>query len=273
MKRWMILLLTLCLTALLCLPVSADSDLDELETGAHAYVVDEYGLLSASEEASLNATIEKIVATYDFDVVILTVYDMDGYAPESFTKAFYNLEGYKEDGVLFMLSMADRDWWVYPSGYGETVFTQYGIRYIGEEIVPTYFSKGNYAAGFEKCLEVTDDFLKAAYEGKPYDTNHLYKNFGGRSLSFKKVLICWGAAIVIALIVVTVMKKKMKTVYLQPKAGTYVKDGSFILSQSSDVFLYSTVTRTRRESNSSGGGGGIRFASSGSSHGGGGGKF
>ncbi|MBR3289603.1 MAG: TPM domain-containing protein [Clostridia bacterium] len=312
MKRWMTLLLILCLAALLCLPAGADADNADLakldadaqeylvghtaEDGAFPRVVDIYDLLSDSEEESLTDTIEDIAARYDFDVVLLTVDGLSGKSPMEYADDFFDYGGYGygsgRDGVLFLLSMADRDWWISTRGYGIAAFTDYGIDYIGDEVVPTYFSSGDYAEGFSEFLDVTGDFLREAKAGEAYDVDNTYKGYredndyydddgsiSRRSrqheLTGKKVLISAGAGLLLALIIVFSMKKKMKTVYLQPKAGTYIQDGSFILSQQSDVFLYSHVTQTRRETSSSSGGGGssTHFSSSGASHGGGGGKF
>ena len=302
MKRWMTLALSLCLAALLCLPAAADAsnaDLFWLDLEAEDYltshmdadgtfprVVDIYDLLSDSEEASLADTIEDIAEDYDFDVVLLTVDGLGDKTPMEYADDFFDYGGYGygsgRDGVLFLLSMADRDWWVSTRGYGIAVFTDYGIDYIGDELVPEYFSTGDYAGGFAEFLDVTRDFLREADTDEPYDTNNTYRGYavvssdnGDRELTLKKVGISFVVALVIAWTIVSMMKKSMKTVHLQPKAGTYVQDGSFILSQSTDTFLYSHVTQTRRETSSGGGGGGssTHSSSSGASHGGGGGKF
>ena len=48
-----------------------------------------------------------------------------------------------------------------------------------------------------------------------------------------------------ALITVFLMKRSMSTVRKQKNAGTYVQKDSFRLTESRDIYLYSTVTRTR----------------------------
>ena len=78
-------------------------------------------------------------------------------------------------------------------------------------------------------------------------------------------------ALIIALIVVSSMKKKLTSVKFADSANDYVRPGSLNLTESRDTFLYSSVTRTVRETESrSGGGGGSHTSSSGRSHGGGG---
>ncbi|MBQ9950402.1 MAG: hypothetical protein IJO93_06765 [Clostridia bacterium] len=60
------------------------------------------------------------------------------------------------------------------------------------------------------------------------------------------------AGIVIAFIVMSVMKGKMKTVRRQSDAQNYVRDGSFNVTESTDTFLYRKVTRvsTSNDNNS-----------------------
>ncbi|MBO4452830.1 MAG: TPM domain-containing protein, partial [Clostridia bacterium] len=79
--------------------------------------------------------------------------------------------------------------------------------------------------------------------------------------------------LVIALIVVTSMKKKLTSVQYVNQANNYIRPGSMVVTGSNEVYLYSNVTRTVRQSSSSSGGGGSHTSSSGASHGGGGGKF
>ena len=64
--------------------------------------------------------------------------------------------------------------------------------------------------------------------------------------------------LLIALIVCTIMKSKMKTARIARTADNYIPQGGFNLVEQTDVFLYRTTTRQRIEQNtssSSGGGG------------------
>ena len=307
MKRWMMVALTLCLSLMLCLSAAADMDNAQLsmldseaqnyltahatEDGVFPRVADIADLLTDDEENDLAYTIADIAEDDNFDVVILTVNGLGGKTPEAYADDFFDYGGYgygaSHDGVLFMFNVGDRDWWVSTTGYGIAAFTDYGIDYVYNEIAKVYIADGEYAKGFEECLDATKDFLRAANNGSAYDTNHTYMGYETysssssssrheRELTSDKVLISLGVALVMAWAIVSMMKKSMKTVHMQPRAGTYVQDGSFILSQQSDVFLYSHVSQTLRQTSSSSGGGGgssTHFGSSGISHGGGGGKL
>ena len=52
--------------------------------------------------------------------------------------------------------------------------------------------------------------------------------------------------VIVALIAVSVMKSKLKTVKWKNNATDYCRQGSFRLTNSAEFFLYSTVTRVAR---------------------------
>ena len=58
-----------------------------------------------------------------------------------------------------------------------------------------------------------------------------------------------GIGLIIALIVVMTMKAKLKSVKNRNEASDYVREGSFHLTSSSDVYLYRTVRRVARPKN------------------------
>jgi Ca2+/H+ antiporter len=60
-----------------------------------------------------------------------------------------------------------------------------------------------------------------------------------------RVAIAIILGILLALGVVFLMKRSMSTVRYQKRADGYVNDGSFSLTDARDIYLYSTVSRTR----------------------------
>lgn len=64
-----------------------------------------------------------------------------------------------------------------------------------------------------------------------------------------KIVICLLIGIAVGLTVTLLMKRSMSTVRKQKRADVYVKDDSFSLTESRDIFLYSTVTRVRINTN------------------------
>lgn len=118
------------------------------------------------------------------------------------------------------------------------------------------------------CAELCDDFITQARNGDPYDSGNLLRE----PLQLIWIPIALVIGFVIAKIIVGNMKSKLKTVRKQAAANSYTKDGSINITESRDLFLYHTVTRTEKTKNNFSGSSTHR-SSSGTSHGGGGGKF
>ncbi|ASS76585.1 hypothetical protein CIG75_17525 [Tumebacillus algifaecis] len=238
-----------------------------------ANVYDNENLLSASEKQLLEKRLQDIAETYNFDVAIVTVDSLNGKSAMEYADDYYDENGFgfgpDHDGLLFLLAMDSRDYWTSTSGYGIKAFTDYGIRYISDNVVGL-LSEGEYYKAFDKYLDYVDMFLAEAATGTPFDTDHEVIT-SGDYLFLSLLTVAISAAI--AFIVVGIMKSKMKTANKQRYALNYVKDGSFKVTSDKDLFLYTTTTKQKVESSSNSGGSSTHSSSSGNSHGGGGGKF
>ena len=170
--------------------------------------------------------------------------------------------------MLLLISMEDRDWYISTHGYGITAFTDAGIQYIGEQMGPD-LSAGNYAEAFLTYCRLCDQFITQAREGNPFDTEDLPKE----PLALFWIPISLIVGYVLAFLVVGSMRARLKTVRFQAAASSYLKTGSLNITESRDLFLYSTLSRTEKPKNNSSGGSSTHTSSSGSTHGGGGGKF
>lgn len=261
-----------CLSLISSFSVSAQGKLNNYDLPR---VVDNADLLSNSEEKNLAEKINSLTEKYDFDIVIVTADTIDGKSPMAFADDYYDYNGYGagsgNDGILLLVSLEDRDWKISSTGYGINVFTDYGIDFIGDKILPD-LSDGDYYKAFTQFLGLTDDFLAEAKKGTPYDIDHKYKTFFDYIIAVGIGLLI---GLIIALIVVLVMKSKMKSVVMQHNANNYAVNNSLRLDRSNDIFIYRNVSKTRRPepSSSSGGGSSTHTSSSGTLHGGGGGKF
>lgn len=254
------LLLILCLS--LAVPAFAATDVRRL--------VDDAGLLSQKEEREVRSLLDEVSKRQGMDIVVVTVDSLDGARPRDFADDFYDYNDYDEDGILLLVSMEDRDWYVSTTGYGITAVTDAGLDYMAEQFTED-LSDGNYAAAFKTFAEQCDGFITQARKGRAYDAGHLPK---GPFPVFKNLLISLAIGLVVALIATGVMKGKLKTVRFQAAAGSYVKKGSMNVTSSRDLFLYTHVDRRARpKQQSSSDGSSTHTSSSGRSHGGGGGKF
>lgn len=258
MKRKLFtLMLILCLVAGLSLTAYASSN----------HLVDEAGLLTDTEAANLEAKLSQISDRHNVDIVIVAVDSTDGKSPMDFADDYYDYNGYREDGILLLVSMDDSDWWVSTTGYGITAITDAGLDYMSDRFVP-YLSDGEFVQAFEKFADLCDKFITQAKTGDPYDSHNLPKE--PFSL-VTNLLIALGIGLVAAWIVTGSMKAKLKTVRQQAKADDYMTPGSLHLTYSRDLFLYTHLDRREKPKSSSGSS--THTSSSGTTHGGGGGKF
>lgn len=223
-------------------------------------VIDEAGLLTASEAEALAQQLEYLQDACGMDAVVLTVDSLVGMSAKDYADSYYDSHGYARDGVLLLVAMAEREFWISTSGS-----CIYDLNVDGlEETVLPYLSDGQYhdafiafALGCEKALYVQQDrdFVLT-------DSGTATQKATGRT-----ALICLSIGLAVGLIAVLVMKGQLKSVRSQHTAGNYVVSG-LQLTGSSDLFLYHTTTRRPKPQNNN-----THSSSSGRSHGGGGGRF
>ena len=258
MKRKMISLLAAALILIsFTLPVLA----------ASPRLADEAGLLSDTERTAVENRLDELSAQYGLDVVIVTTGSTGSSTPMEYADNYFDYNDYAPDGVLLLVSMEDGDWWISTTGYGITAFTDAGIEYIGENIVP-YLSDGEYGKAFTAFADLCDQFLSQARSGDPFDTHNLPK------APFKLVrnmIVALVVGLIAAFFATGSMKKKLKSVVQKAQANDYVTPGSLQITQSRDFHLYTRLDR--REKAQSGSGSSTHTSSSGTTHGGGGGKF
>lgn len=231
-------------------------------------VYDEADLLTDDEESELLDRLDSLSEEYYFDVAVATVQSTDGVAMNKFTDTFYDDNYYglgdDYDGILFMVSIGDREWHITTHGYGMTVFNQDGLDYLKEKVTPELKDE-DFAGAFNVFADQCELFLAQAETGTPYDASTLPTE----PLSLMWIPISIAIGFALALLCTMGMRAQLKSVRSQDSAVDYVRSGSMNVTRSNDIFLYHTVTRTERpkESDSSSTGG------SDSSHGGTGGSF
>ena len=265
-KNLAIILMCSLLLGMFCLPA-----VTEAASAVHPpRVVDEGNLLDAEEELELTEKLDAISERQQFDVAVVTVDSLEGKYAEDFADDFYDYQGYgmgqDADGVLLLVSMAEREWHITTTGFGIRAISERDIKEISQEFLP-YLTDGEYMRAFTIYADLCEEYMADA------------KTTAGNSgiASFFAVSPVWilGAFLmgfVLALIPMGIMKRKLKSVRRENAAANYVKQGSFRVTESHDRFLYRNVVRRAKPKESHGGGGAHR-GSSGRSHGGGGGKF
>lgn len=269
----------LLLTAL-ALNVSAASSLP--------MVVDHANLLSDDERIALEETAQALRSEYELDVVIVTVDDLNNQSAQSYADNYYDENGYgygnSYSGILFLLSMAEREWYISTCGDAIYAITDYGVQQLGETAV-LYLSEDRYYDAFFAYLTALPEYLDAYEAGTPIDgyadySDHYYHGDREEMVYYEEdrspnLLISLLIGIIAAVVAVCIMRASMNTKRKQHGASGYLKAGTFHLKRHQDLFLYSNVSKVRRQQNNSGSGGGssVHRSSGGRRHGGGGGRF
>ena len=243
------LVFALCLT--LAIPAFAESCIPDtaVEDGAK--------LLSREEERELTEKLESISQAYGSRIVIATFYTIGNDDVDDYIQNYYdgNDLGYgaTNDGILLLLVMDIREFRILSNGAAADALTMARIDKITDAITPD-LSDGNYYEAFDTFAEKCEYYLDGEVNGFPFEAG-------------KTLLIALAVGLVIGLIVAYSLKAQLKSVRMQTRAHDYLKQGSMHLTHQSDLYLYRTVNRTRRQSSSA-----SRSGSSGSRNVGGG-KF
>ena len=245
-------------------------------------LVDDADLLTTSEEERLLDKLDEISERQQCDVAVVTVNSTNGKTPQAFADDYYDYNGYGmgegDDGVMLVISMEERDWYVTTYGFGIKACTDYGIDKMADKCTP-YLAKANYYEAFSIYAERCDDYITQAKNGKPYD-----KTGGKSNRDNDEILVDIGSttfisvviALIVAFCVTAKLKAELKTVAPQRSASNYQRPNSLNITGGHETFLFKNVSKVKIQSSSSGGrSGGSRThrSSSGRSHGGRGGKF
>ena len=250
-----------------------------------AQIIDSADLLSDQEMIELESKADRLMDDYGMDVVILTVDSLDGQYGQTKADDFYDENGYGDNGVLFLLAMEEREWYISTSGDAIYALTDYGIQQVGFVMVP-YLSQGDYYGAFDVFLDELPMYFDALEKGKPVDgyadySGDYYHGDREEVLYYEEdtspsLLVSLFFGVVAGGLTVLIMRGTMNTKKPQRSAGEYLIQDSYQLNTMQDLFLYSQVQKVRRQESSSGSGGGgssVHRSSSGRSHGGGGGRF
>ena len=224
---------------------------------------DDASLLNPGEQAQLTQTISDLSSRLKCNIGFLTVNDLSGadfsfdgttadYADRYYEKNF----GMNTDGVLVMLVLSD----------------EYGRRTV-------YFSTSG------KCISrLSDDereaILDDMIDNHNPDTYGYYDFLNAAAVDLGEAIpphLKWYMlplaliiGFVISMIIMSILKKQLKSVELQRSASNYVRPGSMSVTASRDTYLYSTTSRTAKPKNS---GSSSHTSSGGGTHGGGGRSF
>ena len=216
-------------------------------------VYDDANLLNNVQIAELDKKIDEIAEKYNFYLMILTVKSMDG-EEDAIDYSWHFLDSYglygegenTWDGCLLLQSTGDRDYAFTASGRGKKILNEAAYDKLEKDVVAC-LKRDDYVGAYKTYISTWERFLILESQGKRYNILRETKTHVGALGAL------WLVALLIGIIAVNSMKKKMNNVHPKTEADTYIIPGSLALTQQSDTFLYSTVTKTKRESSSGGG--------------------
>ncbi|MBO5040586.1 MAG: TPM domain-containing protein [Clostridia bacterium] len=215
-------------------------------------VVDEADVMSDYEEDRLVNKLIHLIKEHRMDFAIVIINDLGTETPYSYADSYYhnNGRGFGKDksGVLLLLALNTRDYYIYTYGEAEDEFGDSELTELEDAMLP-HLRKDEFYKGFMAYADACDSVLS-------FDV-------------IWSLLIAAIIGAVISLIIVFSMKSKLKSVRPQKTASNYVRSGSFVLTKDLDLYLYRTIVRTRRADTNSG----SRGSGGGSRGGGRGGKF
>ena len=216
---------------------------------------DDADLLTDSEEAALMGKLAAVSTGYEAQIVVVTIASMDGGNIDTYVDYVYDSMGFgygeNYDGVLLLVCLDPREYRILSNGFAGVAIDSDDISKISDEIVEN-LSGGDYAGAFDEFVDECAYYLDGHINGFPFNA--------GKSLAISLIV-----GVVIGLIVAFVLKGQLKSVHSQSRAQEYVKNGSMHVNLSNDMFLYRTVTRTKKQSSSSSGSGGTARSKGGGS--------
>ena len=236
------------------LPAETEAAMPENEQ----LLYDEADLLTDDQEAELVQKLAEVSHANNAQIVIATIASMNDGDIDSFVDYLYDSMGFgygeNHDGVLLLVCMDPREYRIVSNGYAGVAIGPDQIDTLCD-FMETYLPNGHYTSAFHSFADQSGEFLEYYLMGSPFKV--------GKSLAISLII-----GIIAGLIVAFILKGQLKSVRKQDQAYGYVKPGSMTVNIQYDIFLYRTVTRTKKqervESTSSGSGGTARSKGGGS---------
>jgi uncharacterized protein len=211
----------------------------------------------------LEGYIASVAQKYNFDLVIITERIEGSSDPERYADSYFDNNGYGfgsgRDGCLFLQITQSRDYWFSASGRGIKILNDTAFNKLVNDTVK-YLREDNPFEAYRAFIFAWEEFLALDAQGRSYNFFHQW--------NVVLVFASWVLSLLTGFIVVAFWKGKMNTALRQTQADAYAVPGSLAFQAKNDRFLYSTVTKIKRESQSSGSGGSSHRSSRG-----GGGKY
>lgn len=167
-------LLKFFVLALFALPIGASAfAVPERPTG---FVQDYASLLTPEQVTALESKLSAFEQSTTNEIAVVTIPSLDGDTVENVAQEIFTKWGIgkadKNNGVLFLVSLGDRQTRIH-TGYGvEGDLTDLGTSYIQDEVVAPAFKNGDYSAGINGAVDKMIEALGGAnIVPKDYNAN------------------------------------------------------------------------------------------------------
>lgn len=222
------------------------------------YVTDAAGILTDVQCKALEAEAERISLASDCGVYIVVVEDFTQYAEsddifEAAQEMYvaYGLGmGKDDDGILLLMSMAERDFCICCYGdFSNTTFTDYGKMVLEESFLDD-FREDDWMGGFVSYLAKCEELLGLSEAGTPLDVPKSERKITLGGVLLIVLISCGGAGIFCV-----IQLSKMKQAKEKKTAEEYVTPGGVTFHQRTDLFTHVTQSRRKIETSSASRGG------------------
>ncbi len=251
----------LCLITALALVLNFS--LTSFASQEYYYIIDEAGILSGEEWSDLEKRATDISNEYNCAVYAIILNDYSKYSDTVENCGLMLYEelglGYGEDkdALLLLLSMADRDYFIYDFGsFGQYVLTDDGRISIEDEILDD-LADDQWYSGLYDYLYQCEFLLQSALYNEVYGEDN-YVNVDempAQSSLAEDIFISYGlglaVSLVIAFITCSSFKSQMKTVVRDNFARNYIVSDNINISARNDVYSHTSRSQRRIETSSS----------------------
>ena len=199
------------------------------------YVSDTAGLTTTEQWQKLETAAERISDRYGCGVYVVSLQDYRDYGSynniRNFSEEFYNHYrlglGQNRNGILLVLSMAERDYCLIAYGSdAHYAFTDYGKEVLANSFLDD-FKRNEWNGGFADYISGCEELLSRAAEGKPVDVQYESRDGIPPELSTGIII---GVPLLVSFGACEGMKRRMKPVKPQNRADEYIVPGGIHFS-------------------------------------------
>ena len=233
-------------------------------------VYDFADLFSLDEELSLYNSINSFIEKTGYDMAIVTVNYNNKESAMEYADDFYDYNDFSKNGILFLIDMDTREYYISTSGEVIFYFDDYRIESV-LDVLEYDIGSGNYIGAANSFVDEVIYYNDLGIVTSKYAID---KN--GKIVRKTPWLLFIIISLVVGVIVTLILKGRNKKIKISKDADKYL-NGDLKVTRREDRFLFRDTKRIYSPISSSSGGSGGGFSShsgsSGISHGGGGRKF